>query len=139
MNDDELRQALSVLDVYKTQLEALAQQAQIFQMSLEEAVKARETMRAFLNAKEGDELLIPVGGASFVSAKATGSRNAIVGIGSRISVDMELGDAVKYMDDTVKEISEALKKAGESISEMETNARNLSLAVQQEYQRRQQS
>jgi len=138
MNDDELRQALSVLEVYKSQLEALAQQAQIFQMSLEEAIKARETMKAFLNAKEGDELLIPVGGASFVFAKATDSKKAIVGIGSRISVDMELNDAVAYMENTVKEISEAYKRSGEAITEMEMNARNLSLTVQQEYQRRQQ-
>ena len=138
MNDDELRQALSVLDLYKSQLEALARQAQIFQISLEEAIKARETMKAFLTAKEGDELLIPVGGASFVAAKATGEKKAIVGIGSRISVEKDLESAVAYMDETVKEISEAMKKSGESIMEMETNAKNLSLAVQQEYQRRQQ-
>ncbi|MCL2785681.1 MAG: prefoldin subunit alpha [Methanomassiliicoccaceae archaeon] len=138
MNDDELRQALSVLDVYKTQLDALAQQAQIFQISLEESIKARESMKALLDAKEGDEILISVGGASFVPAKATGEKKAIVGIGSRISIEKNLDDAVAYMGDTVKEISEALKKASESINEMETNARNLSLTVQQEYQRRQQ-
>ena len=138
MNDDELRQALSVLEAYKSQLEALAQQAQLFQMSLEEALRARETMKAFLNAKEGDELLIPVGALSFVSARATGDKKAIVGIGSRISVEKDLDSAVAYMDETVKDITEALKKSGETIGEMETSARNLSLAVQQEYQRRQQ-
>jgi prefoldin alpha subunit len=138
MNDDELRQALSVLDVYKAQLDALAQQAQIFQMSLEEAIKARESMKALLDAKEGDDILISVGGASFVPAKASGVKKAIVGIGNRISVEKDLDDAVAYMDNTVNEISEALKKAGASITEMESNARNLSLAVQQEYQRRQQ-
>jgi len=42
------------------------------------------------------------------------------------------------MDETAKEISEALKRASDSITETETNARNLSMAVQQEYQRRQQ-
>ena len=138
MNDDELRQALSVLEAYKSQLDALAQQAQLFQMSLEEAVRARETMRAFLDAKEGDELLIPVGALSFVPARATGSKKAIVGIGSRISVEKDLDGAVEFMDETVKDITEALKRSGETISEMETSARNLSAAVQQEYQRRQQ-
>ena len=138
MNDDELRQALSLLDVYKAQLEALAGQGQILQMSLEEALRARETMKALMNAKEGDDLLIPVGASSFVSAKASGSGKAIVGIGNRMSVEKDLDEAIKYMDGSVNEISEALKKVGESITEMESNARNLSLAVQQEYQRRQQ-
>jgi len=138
MNDDELRQALSVLDVYKAQLEALAGQGQILQLSLEEALRARETMKALLNAKEGDEILIPVGASSFVPAKASGKGKAIVGIGNRMSVEKDLDDAVKFMDNSVNELSEALKKVGESITEMESNARNLSLAVQQEYQRRQQ-
>jgi prefoldin alpha subunit len=138
MNDDELRQAMSLLDVYNSQLEALTQQAQIFRMSLEEALRARETMKALIGAKEGDDLLIPVGASSFVAAKATGENRAIVGIGSRVSVEKDLDSAVAFLDETVKDISEALKRSGDTINETETNARNLSMAVQQEYQRRQQ-
>ena len=138
MNDDELRQALSVLDIYNSQLETFAQQAQIFRMSLEEALRARETMKAFLAAKEGDDILVPVGASSFVPAKASGNGMAIVGIGSRVSVEKDLNDAVSFMDETVKDISEALKKTSETAAETETNAKNLSMAIQQEYQRRQQ-
>ncbi|MDR0777867.1 MAG: prefoldin subunit alpha [Methanomassiliicoccaceae archaeon] len=138
MNDDEFRQALAALDMYQAQLESLARQAQIFQVSLEESIRARETAKAFLNAKEGDELLIPIGAASFVTAKATGENRAIVGIGSRMSVEKDLNGAVAFLEENVREITEALKKSTEAISEMETNARNLSAAVQQEYQRRQQ-
>jgi prefoldin alpha subunit len=138
MNDDELRQAMSVLEVYNSQLEAFGQQSQIFRMSLEEALRARETMKALLNAKEGDEILVPVGASSFIPAKASGDGRAIVGIGSRVSVEKSLDDAVAFLEGTVKDISEALKKVSESITEAETNARNLSMAIQQEYQRRQQ-
>ncbi|MCL1904853.1 MAG: prefoldin subunit alpha [Methanomassiliicoccaceae archaeon] len=138
MNDDELRQALNALDVYKSQLDALANQAQIFQVSLEEAIRSRETMKAFLNAKAGDDILVPVGAASYVSAKATGDNKAIVGIGSRISVEKDLPAAVEFMEQSVKEITDALKRTGDAINETEATARNLSLAVQQEYERRQQ-
>ena len=138
MNDDELRQALTVLDVYKAQLDALTQQAQILRMSLEETVRARETLKALLDAKKGDELLVPVGAMSFVAVKATGDKKAIVGIGSRMSAEKDLDGAVAFMDVNAKEISEAMKKSAEALAETETNARNLSMAVQQEYQRRQQ-
>ncbi|MDR0791627.1 MAG: prefoldin subunit alpha [Methanomassiliicoccaceae archaeon] len=138
MNDNEFRQALAALDMYQAQLESLARQVQIFQMSLEEAIKARETVKAFLGAKEGDELLIPIGAASFVTAKATGENRAIVGVGSRMSAEKDLDGAFAFLDESVKEISEALKKSSESMNEMEANARNLSAAVQKEYERRQQ-
>jgi prefoldin alpha subunit len=138
MNDDELRQALSVLDVYKAQLDALSQQAQILQMSLEETIRARETLKALADAKKGDDILIPIGAASFVSAKASGDKKAIVGIGGRISAEKDLESAVEFMNGSAKEISDALRKSGESMAELEMNAKNLSMAVQQEYQRRQQ-
>jgi len=138
MNDNELRQALGLLDVHNSQLEALAQQGQLLRMSLEEALRARETMKAFLNAKKGDELLVPIGASSFVPAKVTGSNKVIVGVGSRVSVEKDLPDAIAFLDDTVKDISEALKKSSEAFTETETAAKSLSLAIQQEYQRRQQ-
>ena len=138
MNDTELRQSLSLIEMYKVQLDAFAQQAQILQMSLEETLKARDTMKAFLNAEEGEELLIPVGGASFIPAKVTASKKAVVGIGSRISAEKDLDDAVEYMDRSLKEIGEALKKTGESIGQTEMSLANLSMAVQQEYQGRRQ-
>lgn len=136
MNDDELRQALAVLDTYKMQIDALTAQAQLLQISLEESVRARDTLKALEDAKEGDDILIPVGASSFVPAKVSGDKRAVVGIGSRISVEKELRDAVEYMTANANEINEALKKAAGTLTEIDTAARNLSAAVQQEYQRR---
>jgi len=132
-----LRQALTVLDTYKMQIDALTGQAQLLQMSLEESVRARDTLKALDNAKEGDEILIPVGASSFVPAKVSGSKTAVVGVGSRVSVEKGLGEAAEYMSSSAGEISEALKKATDALAEIDIAARNLSAAVQQEYQRRQ--
>ena len=138
MNDDELRQAMATLEVYKNQLNALTQQSQLLQMSFEETVRATETLNAFANAKEGDEILVPVGASSFVTAKVTGTPKAIVGIGNKISVEKSIEDASVYMKSNLDEIKDALTKLTESMQEMDAAARNLAVAVQQEYQRRQQ-
>ena len=82
--------------------------------------------------------MVPVGASSFVTAKVTSSPKAVVGIGNKVSVEKELGEAVEYMKSNLAEITDALKKLNESMQEMDAAARNLSLAVQQEYQRRQQ-
>ena len=137
MNDDELRQALTVREAYMAQLEMLTNQVQLLQMSVEEAARARDTLKNLKNAKDGDEILIPIGAASFVPAKVTASDKAIVGIGNRVSVEKDLDSAIKYMTANVDEISEALKKAVETLNEVETAARNLTAAINQESQRRQ--
>ncbi len=138
MNDDELRQALAALDAYKNQLAALTQQSQLLQMSYEETLSATQTLTALINAKEGDEIMVPVGASSFVTAKVTSAPKAVVGVGNKVSVEKSLDDAVEYMKSNLAEITDALKKLNESLQEMDAAARNLSLAVQQEYQRRQQ-
>lgn len=138
MNDDELRQAIAALDAYKNQLNALTQQSQLLQMSYEETLGATQTLKAMVNAKEGDEIMVPVGASSFVTARVTSTPKAVVGVGNKISVEKSLDEAVEYMTSNLSEISDALKKLTESMQEMDAAARNLSVAVQQEYQRRQQ-
>ena len=138
MNDDELRQALAALDAYKNQLAALTQQSQLLQMSYEETLGATQTLSSLIDAKEGDEIMVPVGASSFVTAKVTSSPKAVVGVGNKVSVEKSLDEAVEYMKSNLAEITDALKKLNESMQEMDAAARNLSLAVQQEYQRRQQ-
>ena len=138
MKDDELRQALATLETMKVQLDAMAQQARFFQLSLEETMRAHDTLDAFAKAKEGDEVLVPAGASSFVIATVTSKRKAVVGIGNKVSIDMDLDEAAKYMADSANEVKDAIQKLNENMRQMDSQARSLSMSIQQEYQRRQQ-
>ncbi len=138
MNDDELRQAMATLESLKLQLDAMAQQSKFFQLSLEETLRARDTLEAFSKAKEGDEVLIPAGASTFVFATATKKRKAVVGIGNKVSIDMDIDKAAEYMKSSVVEVEEAIKKLTEAIKEADGKYRELALQVNQEYKRRQQ-
>ena len=138
MTDDELRQALATLETMKVQLDAMAQQARFFQLSLEETMRAHDTLDAFAKAKEGDEVLVPAGASSFVIATVTSKRKAVVGIGNKVSIDMDLDEAAKYMADSANEVKDAIQKLNENMRQMDSQARSLSMSIQQEYQRRQQ-
>ena len=122
----------------KVQLDAMAQQARFFQLSLEETMRAHDTLDAFAKAKEGDEVLVPAGASSFVIATVTSKRKAVVGIGNKVSIDMDLDEAAKYMADSANEVKDAIQKLNENMRQMDSQARSLSMSIQQEYQRRQQ-
>lgn len=139
MDDGELRQAMQVLETYREQMDALSRQINILQISLEETVRARETLRQFSEAKEGDEILVPVGASVFVRAKVSGSENAIVGIGNRVSVEKKLSDATDYMNSGSMEIQDALQKANKALAEMSAIANNLAETINAEYEARQQA
>ena len=109
----------------------------MLQTSLEESVRARETLRVFKDAKEGDEILVPVGASVFVTAKVTDKKEALVGIGNKITVGKELPEAEEFMSSVVIEIQESLKRISSTYSEIQTAASNLAAAVNAEYESRQ--
>jgi prefoldin alpha subunit len=134
MNEQELRQAMSTLEVFRAQLESIAQNQQLVQMSLEELGRAKETLSQYQKAKQGDELLVPIGGNSFVFARVGDNAKAIVGIGTGISVEKSMDEAIKTMDDRAAELIESMKKLTDRRMAIEDQANVLSQAVQQEVQ-----
>jgi prefoldin alpha subunit len=136
MEDDELRQAMAILETYSAQLEALNRQARLLQVSLEDTTRAREAFKAMVDAEEGDDILIPVGASSYLPAKATGSKKAIVGIGNRMSAEKDLDEAIAFMDATAEELSGALRETLDAINEIDKMASELTAAVESEYQDR---
>ena len=139
MEDNELRQAIAVMESYKERVEALSRQVQVLRVSLDEVTVASEALKAFRDAKEGDEILVPVGASSFIPVKVSGNRNVVVGIGSNISVEKEASDSIEYMEANGAEINEALKKSVDALNEAQNALANVTAAIQQEYNNRQQS
>ncbi len=134
MNEAELRQAMSTLEIFRAQLESINQNQQLVQISLEELGRAKETLVQYQKAKEGDEILLPVGGNSFVFAKVATNAKAIVGIGTGISVEKSMDEAIKTMDDRAAELMDSMKKLADRRMAIEEQASMLSQAVEQELQ-----
>jgi prefoldin alpha subunit len=134
MNEAELRQAMSTLEIFRAQLETINQNQQLVQISLEELGRAKETLVQYQKAKEGDEILLPVGGNSFVFAKVATNAKAIVGIGTGISVEKSMDEAIKTMDDRAAELMDSMKKLADRRMAIEEQASMLSQAVERELQ-----
>ena len=135
MNEQEIRQALATLEIYKTQAESLAEQQQIISFSLEEYSRARDTLGKWKDAAEGAELLVPVGGNSFVFAKVADNQKALVGVGSGVTVEKPLDEAIKTLEARINELAEAAKKVTESLTMLESRSAQLTQIVQAEYDR----
>ncbi len=139
VDDNELRQALALMDAYKDRVEALTRQVQVLRMSLDEVSMALEAVKAFKDAKEGDEIMVPVGASCYIPVKVTGNRTVITGIGSGISIQKTSDESVDYLDKSSAEIAEALKKSIETLNESQQSLTAVSEAVQQEYAGRRQA
>ena len=138
VNDDELRQMLALMESYKNRVEALNRQVTVLRSSLDEVNMADESIKALIGAKEGDEIMVPIGASSFMTVKVCSDKNIIVGVGSGISVEKTPEEADKYMEANAAELAEALKKTVDALNEMQKALSTVSEAVQAEYMNRQQ-
>jgi len=70
LGESDLRRGIAVLDQYREQIEALAQQQDLVRISLEEHLRAKETLTQYRQAGRGAEVLVPIGANSFVAAES---------------------------------------------------------------------
>ncbi|UAL07744.1 MAG: prefoldin subunit alpha [Candidatus Methanogranum gryphiswaldense] len=138
MEDGELRQAMAVLESYNKQLESLGRQAQVLQASMDDILRARETLKALKDAKEGDEVLLPIGASSYINVNVSAKTKVIVNVGNRVSIEKTIDEAIEFAVATGNECSDTLKNAVNAMGEIECLANDLTMAIQNEYRNKQQ-
>jgi prefoldin alpha subunit len=138
MNEQEMRQAMAAMEAYKAQMEAMNEQGQLLQMSLEDYSRAHDTLEALAKGKPGDEMLMPVGGSSYVYATIARSDRVLVGVGTGVTVEKPVEEAVATAKARLEEIMDAMKKVSESRTVIEAKMQQLTQILQQEYAQMQQ-
>ena len=138
MNDEELRQAMQALESYQQQLESVERQARLLQNTRDEATRASRTIQALMDAKPGDELLVPIGSSCLITVNVSEKKKAVIGVGSKVSVEKDLPDALETLETTTKELNEAVQKTIGAMREIQGYVEQLTNAVQSEYSARRQ-
>lgn len=137
MDDGEIRQAMTALETYNQQLESLGRQVQILRASMDDAVRARETLKALKDAEAGDDVLLPIGASSFVNVKISDDTRVITNVGSRVSVEKTIDEALAYTVETGDECSSMFNTAIATMRDIEALVNEVTAAVQDEYRNRQ--
>src|SRR5256885_15396375 len=120
--ETELRRGIAVLDQYRAQIETLAQQQEIIRISLEEHMRARETLVRYREAGKAAEVLVPIGANSFLVAQSKDIDKAFVSIGSDLLVYDDIDRQVERLDGRIKSITEAANAIGQRLGHLQRRA-----------------
>jgi len=135
LGESDLRRGIAVLDQYREQIEALAQQQDLVRISLEEHLRAKETLTQYRQAGRGAEVLVPIGANSFVAAESKDVDKAFVSIGSDLVIYDDIAKQVERLDARLKSITEATNAIGQRLAELQRRAEAQGAAVQDLYER----
>jgi prefoldin alpha subunit len=132
--DEDLRELASSFELHRNQLEQLMRQEEVVRISLEENMKAKETMIRFRESKLDAEILIPIGANIFLYGKLGNRDKVIVGIGSDVAVEDTIDEALKKVEERIDELSDARDKIVQKQSELNTKINEISAKIQQAYE-----
>ncbi|HYT00862.1 MAG TPA: prefoldin subunit alpha [Thermoplasmata archaeon] len=134
-SEADLRRGIAVLDQFRDQIESFAQQQSIIRISLEEHMRARETLTRYQEAGKGAEVLVPVGANSFLVAESRDVDKAYVSIGSELLVYDDIGKQIERLDARIASITDAANAVGQRLAELQRRAEAQGAAVQDLYDR----
>jgi prefoldin alpha subunit len=91
--EEELRKLSVELRYLEQTAEAVQQRVNMVNTVITDLTYANMTLEGVEKEKEGTELLVPVGGSSYIKAKLSTTDKVIVGMGAGVSVEKTLPEA----------------------------------------------
>jgi len=133
-SETDLRRGMAILEQYRAQIESLAQQQEIVRLSLEEHLRAKETLSRYREAGKGAEVLVPVGANAFVVSEVRDPDKALIGIGSDLIVYDAIPSQIERLEARITSISEAANAIGQRLAELQRRADAQGAFVQEAYE-----
>jgi len=85
---------------------------------LRELTLAKTTLENVGSLEVGDEILIPIGGGSFLKAKLADKDKVVIGIGAGVTVEKPLKEAVSLVDSRVAELGKARSSMEQQLNQV---------------------
>lgn len=130
MDDQQLREKAKTLDLYQAQMEALARQSDLLRATMDEYLRARDTLNGFKDLKRGEETLVPIGANFFVYCTVKNSRKVIGSVGSNVAVEEPAEKALKRLDARISEMNETGQRISKAIEDLEGKSQALYQEIQ---------
>ncbi|MGA9840399.1 MAG: prefoldin subunit alpha [Thermoplasmata archaeon] len=126
VTEQQVQEDLMRLEAYRNQLNALIQQYQILTSSRTEHGRARESLEGVDRADAGAELLLPLGGETFVRGSIDRDAPVLIGVGSGIVVEMDRARVTELLAQRSLRIEQAVRDIEGQMSNLDERIQLLS-------------
>jgi prefoldin alpha subunit len=110
VSEQKVQEDLMRLEAYRNQLNALLQQYQILSASRTDHARARESLEGIERSAADAELLLPLGGETFVRGAIDRAAPVLIGFGSGVVVELERPKVAELLAQRLDRIDEALRE-----------------------------
>lgn len=116
--DEELRKLSMELRYFEQTAEALQQRLSMMNAAMTDLTYANMTLESIEKEKENAELLVPIGGSSYVKVKLAESDKVVVGMGAGVSVEKTLPEAKAIVTERLGELEKSRAAGQQQFSQV---------------------
>src|SRR5512136_2399644 len=98
--------------------ETLQQRMQMLNAAITDLTYANMTLDGIEKEKENAELLVPIGGSSYIKVKLSESNKVIVGMGSGVSIEKTLPEAKDIVKERLGELEKTMVSAQQQFGQV---------------------
>jgi prefoldin alpha subunit len=116
--EEELRRLSMEMRYLEQTADALQQRISMVNAALTDINYANMTLDGMEKEKENSEMLIPIGGSSYIKVKLADTNKVIIGMGSGVSVEKTLPEAKVTLKERLDELEKTMHAAQQQFSQV---------------------
>jgi len=128
--DEELTKYMALIEQYKEQMNTLEMQSQYLKAAIADYNKAKITIEQLSNTDTGTEILLPIGGSTYINAAAKNTSKLLFDIGGGIVTEKTSDDAIKKIDKRIEGLQKTQEKLIEAMQNLQNEATEVSAKAQ---------
>ena len=128
--DEELTKYMTIIEQYKEQMSSLETQSSYMQAAIAEYNKSKMTIEQLSKTSKGEEILLPIGGGTFIKAATVDSSQVLYDIGAGVVTEKSTDDTIKNIDKRIEELQKSLEKLAEIMQNLQNEAAEISQKAQ---------
>ncbi len=117
-SEEELRRLSVEMRYLEQTAEALQQRISMVNAAITDLSYASATLDGIEKEKENAEMLVPIGGSSYVKAKLVDSDKILINMGSGVSVEKNLAEAKVTLKERLDELEKTMTSAQQQFSQI---------------------
>ena len=116
--EEELRKLSVEMRYLEQTAETLQQRLSMLNAAITDLSYAKMTLDGVEKEKENSDLLVPIGGGSYVKMKLANSEKVVVSIGAGVSVEKQLPEAKAMLKERLDELEKSMVSAQQQFAQI---------------------
>jgi prefoldin alpha subunit len=116
--EEELRRLSVEMRFLEQTAETLQQRIKMINAAMTDLTYANMTLESMEKEKENAELLVPIGGSSYIKVKLACADKVVVGVGAGVSIEKTLPEAKAIVKERLEELEKTMRSAQQQFAQV---------------------